>query len=214
MGYGKPSIRLAGAVVLASVAGLASLAGTAHATYACPTYPTAEPFTPWADAGDYFLGPSGSFEGSLTGWTAKGKPVIVSGNESFHVNSPSDTHSLSLPNGTALTSPSICVTLDTPDFRMFVMNTGTATSILNVNMTYTDNKGKTHMVTVAKLSRLTVRGAVEPCHPGRGIRHPSYEGLRMTPIETVQPGLQSGSHPTDIALVTPETGVPTTPRPA
>ena len=152
MRYGKLSIRLAGALVLATVAGLASMAGTARATYTCPTSATSEPFAPWADPGDYFLGPSGSFEGTLTGWTAKGKPTIVSGNETYYVDSPTDSHSLSLPSGASLTSPSICVTLDTPDFRMFVLNTGTATSVLNVNMTYTDNKGRAHTVTVAKLT--------------------------------------------------------------
>lgn len=138
-------------MLLAAVAMVAATTGTARAAYTCPTSATSEPFIPWADPGDYFLGPSGSFEGSLTGWTAKGKPVIVSGNETSYVNSPTDSHSLSLPGGTALTSPSICVTLDTPDFRMFVLNTGTATAILNVNMTYTDNSGKAHTVTVAKL---------------------------------------------------------------
>ena len=35
---------------------------------------------------------------------------------------------------------------------MFVLNTGAVTSLLNVNMTYTDNKGKPHTVTVAQLT--------------------------------------------------------------
>ena len=148
----KLSLRCAGALLLIGAAALAGTIGTARAAYTCPTSPTTEPFTPWADLGDYFLGPSGSFEGTLTGWTAKGKPAIVSGNETYYVNSPSDGHSLSLPSGTSLTSPSICVTLDMPDFRVFVLNTGTATSILNVNMTYTDNNGKAHTLTVAKLT--------------------------------------------------------------
>jgi hypothetical protein len=151
MRYGKLAIRLAGVVFAFALAGLAATTATATAASQCPTYATTEPFTPWADLGDYFLAPSGSFETSLTGWTAKGKPVIVSGNEPYHVNSATDSHSLSLPNGTALTSPSICVTLDTPDFRLFVLNTGTATSVLNVNMTYTDDKGKAHILTVARL---------------------------------------------------------------
>jgi hypothetical protein len=118
----------------------------------CPTYTTVQPFLPWADPGYYFLAPAGSFENSLSGWTAKGGPKIVSGNETYYVNSPTDTHSLSLPNGSSATSPSICVTSDTPDLRLFVLNTGTASATLNVNMTYTDTKGKPHTVTVATLT--------------------------------------------------------------
>src|SRR5215831_17029564 len=80
------------------------------------------------------------------------RPKIVSGNESYYVNSPTDSHSLSLPSGSAVTSPSICVSTQTPDLRLFVLNLGTATSVLNVNMTYTDTRGRPHTVTVAKLT--------------------------------------------------------------
>ncbi len=152
------SLRLVAAAAVAALAAI--LAGAASAgdgagtpgkyTQGCPTYSTVEPFTPWADSGDYFLGPAADFEGSLTGWTAKGAK-IVSGNESYYVNTPTDSHSLQLPKGSTATTPSICVTLDTPDLRLFVENTGSQAATLTINMTYTNNAGKKYTVAVAKL---------------------------------------------------------------
>jgi hypothetical protein len=143
---------LAAAAAVAALGALGANAASAHSSAStCPTYATTQPFLSWGDLGYYFLGPAGEFETSLTGWTAKGGPKIVNGNESYHVNSPTDSHSLSLPNGSSITSPSICVSLDTPDLRLFVLNTGQFTATLNVNMTYTDNNGKPHTVTVAPL---------------------------------------------------------------
>jgi len=156
------SLRIATAAVV--VAATAIGAGTASAyapagapglgkyTQGCPTFTTSEPFTPWADTGDYFLGPAADFEGSLTGWTAKGAK-IVSGNEKYYVNAATDSHSLSLPKGAAATSPSVCVTLDTPALRLFVKNTSaSASATLQINMTYTNNQGKASTATVAKIA--------------------------------------------------------------
>jgi hypothetical protein len=152
------SIRLVAAAAVAVLA--AAFAGTASAgdgagtpgkyTQACPSFPTAEPFRPWLDSGAYFLGPAADFESSLTGWTAKGAK-IVSGNESYYVTAPTDSHSLLLPKSSTATTPSICVTLDTPDLRLFVENTGTSAATLTINMTYTNNLGRKYTVAVAKI---------------------------------------------------------------
>lgn len=150
-------------VATAAVAVLAAIgAGTASAqdgagmpgkyTQGCPTFQTAEPFVPWADNGDYFLGPAADFEGSLTGWTVKGGAKIVSGNEKYYVNAPTDSHSLLMPKNATVTSPSICVTLNTPDIRLFYENTTSASAQLTVNMTYTSNLGKPSTVAVAKIT--------------------------------------------------------------
>jgi len=154
------SLRFAAAAAVAVLAAIG--AGTASAqggagtlgkyTQGCPTFATTEPFVPWADTGDYFLGPAADFEGSLTGWTVKGGAKIVSGNEKYYVNAPTDSHSLLLPKNATATSPSICVTLDTPDIRLFYENTGTANAQLTVNMTYTSNMGKASTVAVAKIT--------------------------------------------------------------
>ena len=153
------SLRITAVAAVAMLAATAAGTASAHAgagapgkyTQGCPTYSTVEPFMPWSDSGDYFLGPAADFEGSLTGWTNKGAK-IVSGNETYYVSSRTDSHSLSLPKNSSVTSPSICVTLSTPDFRLFVKNTGSASATLQVNMTYTNNVGKASTATVAKIA--------------------------------------------------------------
>jgi len=154
------SLRVAAVAAVAVVAAIGAGTASAHGnnspgkyTQGCPTFPTVEPFVPWADSGDYFLGPAADFEGSLTGWTVKGGAKIVSGNESYYVNAATDSHSLSLPKGSSATTPSICVTLDTPDIRLFVKNTSsTSSATLQVNMTYTSDQGRPSTVTVAKIA--------------------------------------------------------------
>jgi hypothetical protein len=118
----------------------------------CPKNTLSVPFQKWGDSGSYFLGPGGAFEGTLTGWTATGAAKIVSGNETSYVNSTKDKYSVSLPSGSAITSPSVCVTTSMPDLRLFVRNTGSASAKLNVNMTFTNSAGKPSTVTVASIS--------------------------------------------------------------
>jgi hypothetical protein len=151
----KLSLRLVAAtavVALAAIgAGTASAHGQSKYAQGCPYFDTTQAFLPWLDPGYYFVGPGGDFETTLTGWTAKGSPKIVSGNETFLVGSPTDSHALSLPKNAGVTSPSICVSLDTPDLRMFVKNTGTTSATLQINMTYTNNSGRKYTVSVGKV---------------------------------------------------------------
>ena len=161
----------AAAVAVAALGALgATVASARSVASTCPTYPRVPAVRSVGDPGYYFLGPSGEFETSLTGWTAKGGPKIVSGNESYYVDAPTDSHSLSLPNGSTITSPSICVTLDTPDLRLFVLNTGAATSTLNVNMTYTDNKGRRTRSPSRPSSAAPNGRSACPCSSWRGSR--------------------------------------------
>jgi hypothetical protein len=118
----------------------------------CPATTTVTPFQRWGDTGSYVVAPGGAFEGSLTGWTVSGGAKLVNGNESSFVNSTKDKSSLYLPNGSTATSPSVCVTTNTPDLRLFVQNTGAASATLRVNMTYTNNTGQASTVTVASLT--------------------------------------------------------------
>jgi hypothetical protein len=141
------------AAVLATTAALIVVPRALAVTMStCPTYTLVQPFQTWTDTGSYFLGPGGDFESTLTGWTAKGIAKIVSGNESSYVNSKSDKYSVSLPGGSSITSPSVCVTTSTPDLRLFVRNTGLSSGKLNVNMTYTNKAGKPATITVASLT--------------------------------------------------------------
>jgi hypothetical protein len=136
----KRSLILGLAVVaLAAVAGNAT-AGSRYDSTDCSPALT-QPFTPWLDFGSYFLAPGGDFESGLGGWTTSGSAGIVPGNESFYVTSNRDSRSLSLPSGSSVTTPAMCVSLDSPDFRLFVRNTGSLLSLMTVAVNYRDASG-------------------------------------------------------------------------
>jgi hypothetical protein len=122
---------------LAMAAVLVAAAFSAASAQAC-TYSGAEQvFSPWGDSSSYVLAPDGGFEAGGSGWSLSGGAVAVDGNESFFLNDPSDAKSLSLPAGSSAVSPSICMSLDTPTFRLLARNTGDPTSYLRVEATYT-----------------------------------------------------------------------------
>jgi hypothetical protein len=108
---------------------------SAGSALAC-SYPGAmQVFKPWGDDRHYVLGPDGGFEAGASGW-ALNRARVVSGNESFQLNAASDSHSLSLPDGSSAGSPPVCMALDTPVFRMFARNTGDPSSRLRVEAVY------------------------------------------------------------------------------
>ena len=91
-----------------------------------------QPFEKYGDSRDYVLAPGGSFERLQTevglttsveldltslGWSSQGAQ-IVTGNEPFYLNKWTDGFSLSIPEGTAATSPAMCVDLHYPVFRL------------------------------------------------------------------------------------------------
>jgi hypothetical protein len=99
------------------------------------------PFAPWDDSGQYFLISGGDFEGDLSGWTFADGATTVSGNESYQIGSPSDSQSLALPSGSSVTTPTICVTAQSPDLRLAVLNSGVKDAKLRVYLNFTDDKG-------------------------------------------------------------------------
>jgi hypothetical protein len=99
------------------------------------------PFTPWNDFGQYFLLSGGDFEGDLSGWTLSNGAAVVSGNESYQIGSPADTHSLLLPPGSYATTPKVCVTDQSPDLRVALMSTGARDPKLEIDLNFTDDKG-------------------------------------------------------------------------
>ena len=146
--------RLAGAAALAAlVAGALSTGALARATTVadCPPQTLVQPFLPWHDQGSYFLAPSGDFEATPAGWGLSGAAQIVAGNEPFHVNASSDANSLSLPTGSSATSPQICVTIHSPNIRLFAMNGGSVRSMLGVSVNYTDRRGIARSSSIATL---------------------------------------------------------------
>lgn len=114
---------------------LSAFATAAHANVLsvfgglCGSPPASQPFAPWGDSNYYTPVPGGSFEPGTVSWALTGAKV-VSGNESYNVAGGS--HSLSLPAGSSAVSPPMCTGTDYPSARLFVRNTGSSSSRLNV----------------------------------------------------------------------------------
>ena len=103
---------------------------------ACSYAGAEQVFKPWGDSHNYVLGPDGGFEAGAQGWTLSGGASPVSGNESYYLNGRTDSQSLYLPGGSSAVSPGVCMSLDTPVFRMFARNMGDPSSRLRVEATY------------------------------------------------------------------------------
>jgi hypothetical protein len=125
-------IKLAGVIAIA----LLAMAVFAAGAQACSYSDTQQVFSPWGDQRDYVLSPDGGFESGGSGWSLGDGAAVVSGNESFYVNSASDSSSLFLPSGSTATSPAICVGRETPVFRLFALNAGDPSSRLRVSVVY------------------------------------------------------------------------------
>ena len=124
-------------LIVAMAAVLAAAAFSAASAQACSYSGAEQVFRPWGDSSSYVLAPDGGFEAGGSGWSLSGGAVAVDGNESFFLNDPSDAKSLSLPAGSSAVSPSICMSIDTPTFRLLARNTGDPASYLRVEATYT-----------------------------------------------------------------------------
>lgn len=149
-------IKLAAVAAASSVAVLAAIAPSAHAgvlsltTGACGQT-VSEPFAQWGDTASYALVPGGTFEPGGASWTLSGGATVVPGNETFASGAPG-SHSLSLPAGSSATSPGACTGLDHPTARLFVRNTGSSSSRLNVYATYQLLLGVPYTVSLGQLS--------------------------------------------------------------
>lgn len=127
------SIRKLFATLTAVVAVMATVAATAQA---CDYRGAEQVFRPWGDNHFYVLAPDGGFENGGTGWSLSGGAATVAGNESFYLNDAADQRSLSLPAGSSAVSPPICMSIDTPIFRLLARNTGNPSAGLRVEATY------------------------------------------------------------------------------
>lgn len=117
----------------AAVAVLVCFAASAQA---CDYDGAEQVFKPWGDNHFYVLAPDGGFEAGGAGWSLSGGAATVAGNESFFLNDPADKRSLSLPSGSSAVSPPICMSLDTPIFRLVARNTGSPSAGLKVEASY------------------------------------------------------------------------------
>jgi hypothetical protein len=115
---------------------VAVLAMTGASAQACSYSGAEQVFSAWGDQHSYVLAPDGGFEAGGSGWTLSGGATPVAGNESFFLSGSEDSRSLSLPAGSSAVSPPICMSLDTPSFRLLARNTGSSSSRLRVEATY------------------------------------------------------------------------------
>lgn len=145
----------------------AAQAATTTTTTATPVscnYAYEQPFSTWGDTGFYGLTPTGSFEaGTATGWTLSGGAAVKAGGNPLRPEST--LYSLSLPAGSAATSPVICVESGSPWARMFANTTvrNLAYSAgLKVEIIYTDaSTGKTVTRAVTTLAQRPAWGPAD-----------------------------------------------------
>lgn len=167
------------------VVGLA--AGSAQAC----SYPGASPvFAPWGDQHDYALAPEGGFESAGNGWSLRGGAGVIAGNESYQLNGPADSRSLSLPAGSSATSPPICMSIDTPLIRLLARNTGNPSSRLRVEAVYS----LLGLVRTNVVNTVSVGASWEPSKPMStvlglstivGTILPSSIEVRLTPLDNL-----------------------------
>jgi hypothetical protein len=118
----------------------------------CHNQPESHPFAPWGDTSGYTPVPGGSFEAGTVPWTLSGGAAVVSGNETYQVNNSSDSHSLSLPAGSSATSPASCTSIYHPTVRLFVQNTGSASSRLTLQALYPGLLGGVQTANIGQLT--------------------------------------------------------------
>ncbi len=121
------------ALLATALLALGVFAGSAQA---CSYSGAEKVFSPWGDQRNYVLAPDGGFEAGGSGWQLSRGAAVVEGNESHYLNDAGDSKSLSLPAGSSAASPPVCMSIDTPSFRLVARNTGNPSSRLRVEAVY------------------------------------------------------------------------------
>ena len=117
----------------------------------CGNQVYSQPFARWGDNNSYTLVTGGTFEAGSLPWVLSSGASVAAGNESYYVNASSDRNSLSLPSGSSATSLAVCTSIYHPTLRLFVSNSGSASSRLRVEALYPGLLGG---VQVARLGEL------------------------------------------------------------
>jgi hypothetical protein len=161
----------------------------AASAQACSYTGATQVFKPWGDQHSYALAPDGGFEAGGSGWSLQGGASLAPENESFHLNSASDSTSLSLPTGSSVVSPPLCMSLETPVFRMLARNSGNPSSKLRVEATYS-LLGLVRTTVVNTVSAGPEWAPTQEMSPILGLSNvvgtlvPSYIQVRITPVGT------------------------------
>ena len=125
----------------------------------CGNQVESQPFARWGDTANYVLVPGGAFEAGSPAWTLSGRAGVVAGNESYYVRNTADKRSLALPSGSSALSPAVCTSIYHPTLRLFVKNSGSASSRLKAEVLYPGPLGD---VQVAKVGDLSGTSAWQP----------------------------------------------------
>jgi hypothetical protein len=124
------------AAAVAAMTLVVAMSALASSAQACSYSGAKQAFSQWGDRSSYVLAPDGGFEAGASGWSLTGGAKVVAGNESYYLNGTGDSKSLSLPAGSSAASPPICMSLDTPSFRLMAQNSGDPSSRLRVEAVY------------------------------------------------------------------------------
>jgi hypothetical protein len=150
-------IRCAFLAALSSLALVALAAPAANAGVlsllpgSCGNEVSSQPFAKWGDSAYYAPVPNGGFESAIPSWLLTGGAKVAAGNESYNVGG-AGSHSLTLPVGSSATSLYSCTSIYHPTVRLFVRNTGAASSRLKVQALYPGLLGGVQTATVGELS--------------------------------------------------------------
>ena len=98
------------------------------------------PFAPWGDNGFYVLHPGGDMESGLPGWTLSGGAAVVDGDDALGVRA--GTKVLRLPAGATVVTSPICIDRTFTHARLLARSMAAVGARLDVDVLYTDTKGK------------------------------------------------------------------------
>lgn len=136
---------------LALTAPAANAGALVAAAASCPAQSLSQPFLPWADPSLYTPLPDGSFEAKAQGWDLRALADTVAGNEPWMVGD-GGRYALSLPAGSAATSPVLCAGVGHPTLRFFAQRTGgSSVAPLRVDVLFEDATGAVNTVTIGRL---------------------------------------------------------------
>jgi hypothetical protein len=136
---------------------------------ACPGA-ASQVFKPWGDYANYAFVPNGGFESGTYGWSTAGSAKVVAGNESFSVHSAYDRYSLSVPAGSSVTSPQMCISLFNGKMRFFAKNAGDPNARLKVQVIYNGGVGSllslvTKLLGISDVGYVKAGGTWQPSAP-------------------------------------------------
>jgi hypothetical protein len=113
---------LAGAALCAALPSAANAGLLVQSVPSCDNGAVSQAFGQFGDSSNYFLAPSGDFEGNSSDWVENGASV-VGDQEPWTVNGPG-SHALKIPAGRSVTSPTMCVGIEHPTMRFFAHRSG------------------------------------------------------------------------------------------